>query len=103
MFLVVGFHPELEAVLILDPAHEGEIPGKMTWVMSHVMSRQDTCHVTVPGLGDCGGARAASPAQGAVQTEVLPILVRHHQRSVGVQRLLVVAAMVPVLRWNKSK
>ena len=29
MFLVVGFHPELEAVLVLDPAHEGEIPGKM--------------------------------------------------------------------------
>ena len=58
---------------------------------------RDTRHVTVPGLSDCGRARAACPAQGAVQAEVLPILVRQHQRPVGVQRLLVVAAMGPVL------
>ena len=72
VLLLVVNHPELEAVSVLDPPHEAEVPG----------------------LGDGGGARGPGPAQGSVGGEELGVgslVIHQHQGSVGVQRLLVVS------------
>ena len=72
VLLFVVNHPELEAVPVLDPAHEAEVPG----------------------LGDGGGARGPGPAQGSVGGEQLGVsrlIIHQHQGPVGVQRLLVVS------------
>ena len=72
MLLIIALHPETEAVLVLDPAHEAQVP----------------C------LGDSGRSRGACPPQRPVGGEQLGVrgLVHQYQRPVRVQGLLVVSA-----------